>query len=80
MECSICLNAIVSTDKSFKTDCNHCFHEQCISGWIEHDKKSCPNCRHPINQNLLDKISSYKPCLTGPPPIPTFLEGLRRWN
>jgi hypothetical protein len=57
MECSICLNAISSTDKSFKTDCKHCFHEQCIKGWIEHDKKTCPNCRHPINQNLLDELN-----------------------
>jgi hypothetical protein len=57
MECSICLNAISSTDKSFKTDCNHCFHEQCIKIWIQHDKKSCPNCRHPINQKLLDELN-----------------------
>jgi hypothetical protein len=57
MECSICLNAISSTDKSFKTDCNHCFHEQCIKTWIEHDKKSCPNCRHPINQKMLDDLN-----------------------
>jgi hypothetical protein len=43
--------------KSFKTDCNHCFHEQCIKGWIKHDKKSCPNCRHPINQKMLDELN-----------------------
>jgi hypothetical protein len=60
MECSICLNAISSTDKSFKTDCNHCFHEQCIKGWINHEKKSCPNCRHPINQKMLDELKEKK--------------------
>jgi hypothetical protein len=56
MECSICLNVIVSTDKSFKTDCNHCFHEQCIKGWINHNKKSCPNCRRDINQKIIQKF------------------------
>jgi hypothetical protein len=76
MECSICLNAISSTDKSFKTDCNHCFHEQCIKGWIQHDKKSCPNCRHPINQKMLDDLNITNDINTKSPEFQRLIQRL----
>ena len=55
MECSICLNAISSPTK-FRSDCKHCFHEECIKEWIRHDKKSCPMCRTIINPKTIEKL------------------------
>jgi len=50
-ECTICLDDIglKSGENVTKTICNHYFHKQCLSGWIDGEKKeTCPNCRAKI--------------------------------
>ena len=41
-ECSICLK--INNYKIITTNCNHIFHEECLSKWIK-ISKTCPICR-----------------------------------
>ena len=53
-ECIICYNEYTENDMVTKLDCNekHFFHTECITGWIEQGKNSCPICRAPINEQI----------------------------
>ena len=46
-ECSICLS-IISNDNYCITNCNHTYCYNCLNGWFEKKKISCPNCRENI--------------------------------
>ena len=66
--CSICLEAFEAGEEvswSRNTECNHCYHQECISQWlIKHDE--CPVCR---NDYLFDDWK-YNQL---PPPEPPLL-------
>ena len=49
-KCSICLEEFVFDDDNVveTTNCNHCFHEECIKRWLR-IRTTCPNCQ----QNLV---------------------------
>ena len=53
-ECSICFTEYGEDDIVTKLSCNdkHIFHEQCIGGWIQQGKNSCPICRAPIDDQI----------------------------
>ncbi|KAK7075678.1 hypothetical protein SK128_007111, partial [Halocaridina rubra] len=42
-QCSICLEALI-TSTTVQLQCQHVFHEKCISGWLKR-QSNCPNCR-----------------------------------
>jgi hypothetical protein len=50
--CSICLfpyndlEQQESQEEIIKTNCNHIFHLQCLSTWVNQNKKTCPVCRN----------------------------------
>jgi hypothetical protein len=50
--CSICLfpyNDLEQQEQQeeiIKTNCNHIFHLQCLSTWVNQNKKTCPVCRN----------------------------------
>jgi hypothetical protein len=45
-ECSVCLVSNDNPDKNEVTICNHIFHKNCLSNWLNMcPKKSCPICR-----------------------------------
>ena len=46
--CSICLENFVKKDKIITLDCEHYYHDDCITNWLKKDQ-SCPLCR----ENLL---------------------------
>ena len=46
--CSICANTLDGDDKYVKLKCNHIFHKNCITKWLNSSKKSnnyCPDCK-----------------------------------
>lgn len=45
-ECPICLDEHELNDFIGKTVCNHHFHVECITKWINNDNHTCPKCRH----------------------------------
>lgn len=52
MDCSICLEIIASSEESV-LKCNHVFHMECISQWIQN---SCPLCRQAIRSDYTWEI------------------------
>jgi hypothetical protein len=53
-ECIICMSKIPNLELK-KTECNHCFHNQCLDKWLERDN-TCPLCRCKIKQRVF-KVS-----------------------
>jgi hypothetical protein len=47
MCCPICLEQI-KTENTYKTQCNHSFHNECINHWFRNNKNTCPMCRKVI--------------------------------
>jgi len=47
-DCSICIEQLKVVGNSVcKLECNHYFHEKCLTEWLTTTtNKSCPNCRH----------------------------------
>jgi hypothetical protein len=45
-KCPICLENLENINK--KTNCNHIFHKECISKWININKNTCPLCRNKL--------------------------------
>lgn len=43
-DCPICMQRIEPTDETMVTPCNHCFHKECLSRWME-EQLVCPVCR-----------------------------------
>lgn len=48
--CAICMDDFKENDEITQLKCNkaHLFHTECIIGWIQQGKNSCPICRAPI--------------------------------
>lgn len=52
--CYICLHDIdpeakATEEMSRELDCHHIFHRECIGEWLKR-AKTCPTCRHPVEQ------------------------------
>jgi hypothetical protein len=47
--CSICLNGLYLGKICGNSGCEHIFHCECISQWLNLGKRSCPYCRKPFN-------------------------------
>jgi hypothetical protein len=48
-ECSICFEQIEAGENIYDIPCNHIFHKECMTKWIDRRKKSCPLCRRCIH-------------------------------
>jgi len=44
VECPICMCTIHESSKCMITPCSHCFHEECLSRWMD-EQLICPICR-----------------------------------
>ncbi|KAL6201265.1 hypothetical protein ACLB2K_024979 [Fragaria x ananassa] len=54
--CTICLDKVSPYDNVTATrlPCTHLFHNDCINGWRECGKTTCPICRHPMEHEEVD--------------------------
>ncbi len=53
-QCSICHDGFDSSHRVLKpSGCDHCFHENCLTPWIQ-NHSTCPNCRRET-QTILQK-------------------------
>ena len=43
--CSICLEEYKKNDQVFVSKCNHIFHKNCITSWLNINNRTCPLCR-----------------------------------
>lgn len=51
-ECAVCLGSFAEGKEDVqvrKTPCSHFFHEDCLKGWTDTGKLSCPVCRAPLD-------------------------------
>lgn len=55
-ECSICLEKFNQNDEIAALNCNHIYHFNCISLWINHGQITCPICRAQIHTNDQNNI------------------------
>jgi hypothetical protein len=51
-ECSICLTDYVENEQVCKLGCDHCFHQGCISTWLNQNP-TCPVCRYNTILNIV---------------------------
>ena len=64
--CLICLDetSLIDQDKlditQVKTECNHCFHVECLDKWLEIGNM-CPTCRNELKENSNDLESEIDP-------------------
>ncbi|KAJ7285415.1 hypothetical protein O6H91_05G052400 [Diphasiastrum complanatum] len=57
VECSICLESFVAGQTLFCLPCNHRFHPQCLTPWLE-GHTQCPYCRAKASVSQSDPCSS----------------------
>jgi len=51
-DCAICMSAIELPVVACEG--MHHYHRECLNGWISNGSTSCPSCRQPIDQRLID--------------------------
>ena len=56
--CPICMNEMEKNDEITQLGCKHKFHKDCIAGWFNTGKKTCPICRQ---DNILQATPAYVP-------------------
>lgn len=61
------LEALIENE-SLKT-CNHMFHSACLAKWIDKGKDTCPTCRAPIDQLVLDRYNEGYAVYYGGPKV-----------
>lgn len=49
--CAICLTEFKSGEEVYFLPCIHCFHIQCLRGWVK-KSKTCPNCKFELRNKL----------------------------
>ena len=48
--CPICVEAFMEDDTVITLDCNHCFHEACVTQWLKVNSV-CPMCRGKVGEH-----------------------------
>lgn len=62
MDQDFCCLICRENEGEFLTRCNHRYHLECLSSWLEKQKEKCPLCRGPISQiQLLEDVISHRP-------------------
>lgn len=51
------------------TTCNHVFHSACLAKWIDKGKDTCPTCRVPIEDRVLDRYNKGYAVYYGGPKV-----------
>jgi len=47
-DCSVCLTENILPSNKCITECNHHFCKDCLDGWFNKGKITCPMCRKPL--------------------------------
>lgn len=51
ISCNICLSDYELREEILRLPCNHCFHKECISNWLQKENVKCPMCRKDCRDN-----------------------------
>lgn len=59
--CTVCLSDINGCEKYRQlTNCNHCFHVECIDKWFRLSHLTCPLCRSKVPDHLHPNYQKHK--------------------
>mmetsp|Transcript_10310 Transcript_10310/g.15341 ORF Transcript_10310/g.15341 Transcript_10310/m.15341 type:complete len:255 (-) Transcript_10310:841-1605(-) len=61
--CPICLCKYEADDvviQSTNTDCQHCYHDECILMWLSTGKIHCPSCRQIFTKSVKNEFKTAK--------------------
>jgi hypothetical protein len=75
-ECSICFDSGEGMPEVCEN--HHKFHNTCISEWIQRGNQTCPFCRSPISDNILEPILNQNENADENAALETILQGLRQ--
>uniref|UniRef100_A0A6A7FXF4 RING-type E3 ubiquitin transferase n=1 Tax=Hirondellea gigas TaxID=1518452 RepID=A0A6A7FXF4_9CRUS len=59
-QCSVCMEDFVLDERVKKLNCEHCFHDSCISPWLEMHA-TCPVCRKTLNEGSATEGQQNQP-------------------
>lgn len=67
-DCCVCLEIMPRGEKVRLLPCRHAFHHDCINGWFEQNKFSCPMCKMDLKKHLEErrKASAELEAMTAP--------------
>lgn len=54
--CAICLIDFIRDENLIITECEHKFHQACVSKWLDCSNNSCPLCKRNVKAGLLKKF------------------------
>ena len=54
-ECCVCLESMPQGEKVRILPCRHVFHHDCINGWFDQKKYSCPMCKMDLKKHLAER-------------------------
>lgn len=54
-ECSVCYEHITQRN-GITLPCKHTFHTKCVKKWIVGNHTTCPYCRAPIGDDVMDRL------------------------
>jgi Ring finger domain len=80
-ECCICLESLQQGEMVRTLPCRHVFHHDCINGWFNHHKYSCPMCKVDLKKHLEERrVATEEISMLSPPPDGSFLQRLWPWQ
>jgi hypothetical protein len=59
-ECAICLETMPAGTTVRILPCRHSFHHDCIVGWLDQDKDSCPLCKFDLRQHFEEQRAAVE--------------------
>lgn len=80
-ECCVCLESMPQGEKVRILPCRHVFHHECINGWFEQCKFTCPMCKMDLKKHLEERrqASEELDAITAPP-RKTLRQRLWQWG
>jgi hypothetical protein len=80
-ECCVCLESMPMGEKVRILPCRHVFHHECINGWFEHGKFTCPMCKMDLKKHLEERrLASEELDAMTAPPKKTLRQRLWPWG
>jgi len=80
-ECCVCLEAMPQGEQVRILPCRHVFHHECINGWFNQYKFTCPMCKMDLKKHLAERrIASAELDLITAAPKKTWKHRLWPWG
>ena len=80
-ECCVCLEVMPQGEQVRILPCRHVFHHECIEGWFNQHKFTCPMCKMDLKKHLAERrIATAELDLITAAPKKTWVHRLWPWG